>query len=103
MVKTALRELCSGIAELLDQGYSLLFLRSNSRGTYLIQAQGPTGNTRNFVMPRIELYDDRANRDLHVAANTTPPTPAAGHQPAILDQAMISADGMAGIAAAVTN
>jgi hypothetical protein len=52
-----MRDLCPKFGELLDQGYTLLPIKGNKHGVYLIQAQANTGEVKTFIAPPIEIVD----------------------------------------------
>ncbi|MEO8616437.1 MAG: hypothetical protein ABI600_14935 [Luteolibacter sp.] len=50
-----LRELCEKFKELEDDGYSMLPLKANKNGVYLIQAQGPNGEQKALLLLPVEI------------------------------------------------
>ena len=50
-----LAELCEDYADLKSQGWSFWPFRSNAGGAYLVQAIGPAGEEKTFVMPKVEI------------------------------------------------
>jgi hypothetical protein len=55
------RELCTRYGELLDAQWNFFPLKANKNGVYLIQAEGPDGQTGTKILTQVELISDLNN------------------------------------------
>ncbi len=64
-----LRKLCEKFKELEDAGYSFHPFKANKNGTYLIQGQGPNGESETHLLATGKIEDNNP-----IAATVPPPT-----------------------------
>ncbi len=64
-----LRDVCPRYGEMLDQERSLYPLKANKHGVYLIQESAASGESKAFIMARVEIVDAELNgaKELKVA------------------------------------